>query len=232
MLHLIPLLVVLFCIIVCETMSVVSVSKSRKQFINQKNLDISCIKEPTLLSEIIKRLFDVIVALVVCITILPVMYIILGIIIKITSPGPIIFAQKRVGIFGKVFTCYKFRSMYQDANYDMAVKNDKRVTLVGHFIRKTHIDEFPQFYNVLIGDMSLVGPRPTMRFVTEKLDTHPKYLYRLLARPGITGMTQLKGRQCSLINKLEIDFEYMKRNSLWLDFKIIFQTLKFEDESY
>ena len=232
MLYLILLLVILFCVTICETILAISVSKSRKRFINQKKLDISCIKNPTLGSEIIKRLFDIIVSLVICITILPVMYITLGIIIKITSPGPIIFAQKRVGIFGEVFTCYKFRSMYQDANYNIAVKNDKRVTPVGRFIRKTHIDEFPQFYNVLIGDMSLVGPSPTMRFNTEGLTTHPTYLYRILVRPGITGMSQINGRQSVLTNILKVDFEYMKRNSLWLDLKIIFKTLKFEDESY
>ena len=122
--------------------------------------------------------------------------------------------------------------MYENSNYDRAVKNDKRVTSIGRFMRKTHLDEIPQFYNVLIGDMSLVGPRPTMRFVTEHLDTHPKYVYRLLVRPGITGMAQLTGRQSALTSKLETDFAYLQKNSLWLDFKIIFQTLKFEDESY
>lgn len=226
------LLLALICVFIREIILVISIFRSRKEFILQHNIDTSDIVLPTLGSEIIKRLFDIVVSFVVCITILPILYIILGIIIKITSPGSIIFAQKRIGIFGTTFTCYKFRSMYENSNYDRAVKNDKRVTSVGRFIRKTHLDEIPQFYNVLIGDMSLVGPRPTMRFVTEHLDTHPKYVYRLLVRPGITGMAQLTGRQSALTSKLETDFAYLQKNSLWLDFKIIFQTLKFEDESY
>ena len=226
------LLLALICVFIREIILVILIFRSRKEFILQHNIDTSDIVLPTLGSEIIKRLFDIVVSFVVCITILPILCIILGIIIKITSPGSIIFAQKRIGIFGTTFTCYKFRSMYENSNYDRAVKNDKRVTSVGRFIRKTHLDEIPQFYNVLIGDMSLVGPRPTMRFVTEHLDTHPKYVYRLLVRPGITGMAQLTGRQSALTSKLETDFAYLQKNSLWLDFKIIFQTLKFEDESY
>ena len=226
------LLLALICVFIREIILVILIFRSRKEFILQHNIDTSDIVLPTLGSEIIKRLFDIVVSFVVYITILPILYIILGIIIKITSPGSIIFAQKRIGIFGTTFTCYKFRSMYENSNYDRAVKNDKRVTSVGRFIRKTHLDEIPQFYNVLIGDMSLVGPRPTMRFVTEHLDTHPKYVYRLLVRPGITGMAQLTGRQSALTSKLETDFAYLQKNSLWLDFKIIFQTLKFEDESY
>lgn len=226
------LLLALICVFIREIILVISIFRSRKEFILQHNIDTSDIVLPTLGSEIIKRLFDIVVSFVVCITILPILYIILGIIIKITSPGSIIFTQKRIGIFGTTFTCYKFRSMYENSNYDRAVKNDKRVTSIGRFIRKTHLDEIPQFYNVLIGDMSLVGPRPTMRFVTEHLDTHPKYVYRLLVRPGITGMAQLTGRQSALTSKLETDFAYLQKNSLWLDFKIIFQTLKFEDESY
>lgn len=226
------LLLALICVFIREIILVISIFRSRKEFILQHNIDTSDIVLPTLGSEIIKRLVDIVVSFVVCITILPILYIILGIIIKITSPGSIIFAQKRIGIFGTTFTCYKFRSMYENSNYDRAVKNDKRVTSIGRFIRKTHLDEIPQFYNVLIGDMSLVGPRPTMRFVTEHLDTHPKYVYRLLVRPGITGMAQLTGRQSALTSKLETDFAYLQKNSLWLDFKIIFQTLKFEDESY
>ena len=231
MLYLI-LLLVMFCVLMREIREVIKFSKLRKQYIIQEHIDISCIKIPSLTSEIIKRLFDMIVAIIVCITILPVLLIVLGVIIKLTSSGPIIFAQKRVGVLGNIFVCYKFRSMYQDANNDLAIKNDKRVTPIGRFIRKTRLDEFPQFYNVLIGDMSLVGPRPTMRFITDKLDTHPKYMYRTLIRPGITGISQVNGRQSVQANMLNFDFEYLQRHSLWLDLKLIFQTLTFKDESY
>jgi len=231
MLYLI-LLLVMFCVLVREIREVIKFSELRKQYITQKRIDISCIKIPSLMSEIIKRLFDTIIAIIVCITILPILYIVLGTIIKLTSSGPIIFAQKRIGILGNTFVCYKFRSMYQDANNDLAVKNDKRVTPIGRFIRKTHLDEFPQFYNVLIGDMSLVGPRPTMRFITDHLETHPKYIYRTLIRPGITGISQVNGRQSAQVNMLNFDFEYLQRHSLWLDLKLIFKTLTFKDESY
>lgn len=226
------LLLLMFCALARETVIVIRFSKFRKEYIAQNHIDTSCIKIPSLTSEIIKRLFDIIIAGIVCITILPILYIILGVIIKLTSPGDVIFKQKRVGIFGSTFICYKFRSMYQYVNDQMAVKNDVRVTTVGKFIRKTHLDEFPQFYNVLIGDMSLVGPRPTMRFVTDNLDTHPKYIYRTLLRPGISGISQINGRQSLLINMLNFDFEYLQKYSLWQDIKIILQTLRFKDVSY
>jgi putative colanic acid biosynthesis UDP-glucose lipid carrier transferase len=201
-------------------------------FIQQKRIDVTEIKLPSLLAEFVKRLIDIIGSFFVCLTILPVLYLILGAVIKLTSAGPIIFRQNRIGIFGIMFPCYKFRSMYQNSVEKVAVRGDARVTPVGRFIRKTHLDEFPQFYNVLIGDMSLVGPRPTIRFVADGLDQHPQYIYRVLVRPGITGISQINGRPEKQVTMLKFDFEYLKSQSLWNDLKIIFQTLKFKDDSY
>ena len=161
----------------------------------------------------------------VCVTILPVLFIILGAIIKLTSSGPIIFAQKRVGILGGEFICYKFRSMYQNANNDFAVKNDRRVTSIGRFIRKTHLDEFPQFYNVLIGDMSLVGTRPPTKQEYEQYELHHKV--RLSAKPGLTGMWQTSGRSdiTDFEEIVKLDLQYIENWSLWLDIKLIFKTV-------
>ena len=226
------LLFLVFCVISREIHNVLNIAKVRAEFIQKNQIDISKIKRQSILSQIIKRLFDLIVSLLVCLTILPVLYVVLGVIIKLTSKGPIIFKQKRVGLFGRTFMCYKFRSMYENCLDKIAVKGDERVTPVGRFIRRTQLDEFPQFYNVVIGDMSLVGPRPTLRFVVDGLDNHPKYIYRILVRPGMTGLSQVNGRQDIQVRMLDFDYEYLCSQSLWKDIKLIFQTLRFKDESY
>ena len=226
------LLIVVLCVLVHEAKDVIKIAKVRDEFIQQNQIDVSSINRQSVLSQIFKRLFDIIVSLFVCLTILPILYLVLGAIIKLTSAGPIIFCQKRIGIFGQAFICYKFRSMYENSLDRVAIKGDERVTPVGRFIRKTHLDEFPQFYNVLIGDMSLVGPRPTIRFVINKLDKHPLYIYRLLVLPGITGLSQVNGRQDMQERMLDFDFEYLCSQSLWKDLKLIFKTLQFKDESY
>ena len=226
------LFLVILCVLTREMYVIIKISKIRALFIQQKDIDISEIKIPSLSVEVIKRIMDIVISLFVCLTILPLLYLILGTVIKLTSAGPIIFRQNRIGIFGIMFPCYKFRSMYQNSEEKAAERGDARVTPVGRFIRKTHLDEFPQFYNVLIGDMSLVGPRPTIRFVADGLDQDPQYIYRVLVRPGITGVSQINGRQDDLVRMLKFDFEYLKSQSLWNDIKIILQTLKFQDDSY
>ncbi|EJW91737.1 undecaprenyl-phosphate glucose phosphotransferase, partial [gut metagenome] len=112
----------------------------------------------------LKRSFDIIFSLIVLITIYPILYVVVGIMIKISSPGPIIFKQKRTGLYGRDFNCFKFRTMKVNAQADtlQAVKDDPRKTKIGNFLRKTNLDEFPQFINVFLGDMSVVGPRPHM----------------------------------------------------------------------
>lgn len=181
----------------------------------------------------VKRFIDVIVALIVILGFLP-LWLLVGILIKLTSRGPVFFKQKRMGKNGHIFKVYKFRSMYQDAEKRTgpvwADKNDPRITPIGRIIRKLRIDEIPQFINVLDGDMSLVGPRPERPYFVDKLKRHvPLYARRLKITPGITGWAQIKGEYDSTIEgvkkKLEYDLFYMENMSLRMDMKIIFHTL-------
>jgi len=190
-------------------------------------------KEPSLFFRFLKRFTDLVVSLIVCITILPILYIVLGVIIKFSSEGPIIFRQKRVGLMGREFTCYKFRSMYLNSDNLTITRNDSHVTSVGRFIRKTHLDEFPQFINVLKGDMSLVGPRPLAVYVAKEFEQIPEYFQRLLLRPGITGMAQINsGRTLSAKEVLKLDLQYISDFSWWNDCCIIAKTLCFADDAY
>ena len=163
----------------------------------------------------------------------PIIYIIVGCIIKITSPGPIFFKQKRNGINGEEFWCYKFRSMKVnlDADKIQATKNDPRKTKFGNFMRKTNIDELPQLINVFLGDMSLVGPRPHMVKHTEEysqlIDT---YMVRHFVKPGITGWAQVTGYRGEtkelhqMEGRVKADIWYMEHWSFILDLNIIYKT--------
>ena len=154
--------------------------------------------------------------------------------IKIDSKGPVLFTQKRVGRDGELFTLYKFRSMYTDAEEDgsqFADKEDDRVTRVGRFIRKFRIDELPQFWNILKGDMSLIGPRPEQKEFVDYFDEEiPFYSYRHKVRPGITGWAQVKGGYAASLTatqkKLEYDLYYIKNMSLSLDLLIVYATMR------
>jgi exopolysaccharide biosynthesis polyprenyl glycosylphosphotransferase len=154
--------------------------------------------------------------------------------IKLTSSGPPVYKQERVGQYGKPFVMLKFRSMFQDAEKisgpQWASKKDPRITPVGRFIRKTRLDEIPQFINVLKGDMSLVGPRPERAFFIEQLKLEiPWYMRRLKMKPGITGWAQVKHKYDSSIDdvrkKVMFDLYYFENMSLKLDLKIILHTL-------
>lgn len=180
----------------------------------------------------VKRLFDVVVSFIACLFIL-ILTPIIGLIIKIQSPGPIFFKQKRTGINGLTFNCFKFRSMHvnKDADKVQATKNDPRKFAFGNFMRKTNIDELPQFFNVLIGDMSIVGPRPHMLAHTEEYSRLIKtYMVRHFCRPGITGLAQIKGFRgetkelWQMEGRVRYDIEYIERWSFWLDMKIIAYT--------
>lgn len=187
---------------------------------------------------VIKRLMDIVGAFVGCI-VLVIVTIIIGPIIKIQSPGPIFFSQKRVGRNGRYFQMYKFRSMYMDAEERkkelmkenemdglmFKMENDPRITKIGKFIRKTSIDEFPQFWNVLKGDMSLVGTRPPT--IDEFEHYSPYHKKRLSFRPGITGLWQVSGRNdiSDFEQVVELDVEYIDNWSPWLDVKILFKTV-------
>lgn len=186
------------------------------------------------INRIVKRVFDIVLSLFVLIFIFPFMYIICGFFIKASSKGPIFFKQKRTGIQGKEFDCYKFRSMRinDTANLKSATKNDPRVTKIGKFMRVTSIDEFPQFINVLKGDMSIVGPRPHMLKHTEQYSALiSKFMVRHLVKPGITGWAQVMGwrGETKTVNDMEErvkhDVWYIENWSLFLDIKIIFLTV-------
>jgi putative colanic acid biosynthesis UDP-glucose lipid carrier transferase len=184
-------------------------------------------------NRILKRLFDVLFSSLILLTVYPVIYVLLAVLIKVSSPGCIIFKQQRTGLYGKDFLCYKFRSMKnsKDADRKQAVKGDDRVTKVGKFIRKTNLDEFPQFFNVLKGDMSVVGPRPHMlKHTDEYSKLIDKYMLRHLVRPGITGWAQISGFRGEtqdvnqMKERIKRDVWYIENWSLSLDIKIIFQT--------
>ncbi len=173
-----------------------------------------------------KRIFDLIGAIILLIIFTPIIpFIALG--IKLDSKGSIIFKQQRVGLNGKLFTIYKFRTMFSNVEcYERAPddKNDPRVTRFGKFLRKFSLDEIPQFINVIKGDMSLIGPRPEMPFITDKYNDWQRK--RLEVRPGITGLWQVLGRkELPLENNLEYDFYYIANRSFSLDFAILIKTI-------
>ena len=191
-----------------------------------------------------KRLFDLVVALIMLIVSAPVMAIV-ALAIKLDSPGPIVFRQTRIGKNHRPFTFYKFRSMYYKADssvHQQFVKNlingssscsstgtyklasDKRITRVGRFIRKTSLDELPQLFNVIKGDMSMVGPRPPIPYeVAEYKDWHHR---RLSVTPGITGLWQVQGRSLvSFDDMVKMDIDYVEQRSLKLDAALLVQTV-------
>lgn len=180
-----------------------------------------------------KRLFDIVFSAMVLLIGFPIWFTV-GLIVKITSKGPIFYVQNRVGRDGKVFKIYKFRSMFTEqqlAKPNWTSSNDPRVTPFGRFIRKTHLDEIPQFWNTLIGDMSVVGPRPEQpHFVEEFSKAIPQYNRRHKVRPGITGWWQVKYTSYELSieeikNRLKDDFYYIENYSIKLDLEIILRTI-------
>ncbi|WP_082182293.1 sugar transferase [Aeromonas veronii] len=188
---------------------------------------------PSLFYFYLKRLADLLIVIIALPFFMPVLLIAV-ILIKLESPGPVFFKQKRVGLGNKDFVIYKFRSMHDSSSLDnayFAQEVDKRITRVGHFIRKYRIDELPQFFNVLKGDMSLIGPRPEQRFFVERFESElPFYMYRHMVRPGISGWAQVmhgySADTDSTRIKLEYDFYYIRNVSLWLDLLIVIKTIK------
>lgn len=182
----------------------------------------------------LKRFFDVIFSLFILLTVYPLLYIIAGLLIKISSAGPILFKQKRTGLYGQEFDCYKFRTMKvnDDADTMQAVKDDPRKTRIGDFLRRTNLDEFPQFVNVLRGDMSVVGPRPHMLKHTEQYSALiDKYMVRHLVKPGVTGWAQVTGYRGEtktleqMEGRVKRDVWYIENWSFFLDLKIIVVTI-------
>ncbi len=181
----------------------------------------------------LKRVMDIVLSLLLLIITSPVT-IVTSILLKLDSPGPIFYRQERSGLNGRPFRILKFRTMYTDAEKHTgpvwSTKDDPRITRVGKFVRKVRLDEIPQAYNVLKGDMSFVGPRPERPFFVEKLSKEiPLYKRRLKVRPGITGWAQVKHKYDETIDdvkvKLRYDLFYIENMSLRMDFKIIFKTV-------
>jgi len=185
---------------------------------------------------VIKRFMDILLSIIGILILLPV-YAIISIAIKVNSKGPAIFKQVRIGKNHKPFTIYKFRTMVVNAeqkreleidpekigDFVFQSRSDDRITKVGSFLRRTSLDELPQLFNVLIGNMSLIGPRPE---IPDVVKFYPKeYEQRLLVSPGITGLAQISGRgEIELAKTIEYDLTYIKEFSIWNDIKILFKT--------
>lgn len=199
--------------------------------------------DDTFLPLSLKRSFDILFSLAALLTLLPLM-LLLAFLVKWSSKGPIFFSQERLGRGGKPFRCYKFRSMYVDASQKLAtllesheeyqreweqkqkLRHDPRVTPLGQFLRKSCLDELPQFWNVLKGDLSIVGPRPV---VQEELQRHftPEQANKILSvRPGLTGLWQTSGRNdLSYQERLFLEESYVDSHTLWLDLWLIAKTI-------
>lgn len=186
---------------------------------------------------IIKRIFDIVISSLCLLLILP-LIIAVAVMIKCNSRGPVFFSTLRIGLMRKRFNLYKFRTMFTDAEgllQDLLVHNemdgpvfkiisDPRMTSVGKFLRRTSLDEIPQFWNVLMGDMSLVGPRPALPYEMDYIGKHSTD--RFMVKPGITGLWQISGRtHYSYEGMLDADLQYCNHASLWLDLKIIIKTI-------
>ncbi|QJW87996.1 sugar transferase [Spirosoma taeanense] len=181
-----------------------------------------------------KRPFDLLLATLVTVGVLIWMIPLVGLLIKATSPGPVFFVQWRTGRNGRPFHCYKFRTMlhdHQNITFRQAVHNDARITTVGRWLRRTNLDEMPQFLNVLIGNMSLVGPRPhAIQHDAEFWFRLPNYHKRYDVLPGITGLAQVRGARgltdnaLKMKHRLQYDLFYIRKHSLWQDIVICWQT--------
>ncbi len=181
-----------------------------------------------------KRALDIIAGAIGLVVLSP-LFLITAILIKLTSRGPVFYTQVRVGQYGRLFKIYKFRTMRVDAEKETgavwAKENDNRLIPVGRFLRRAHIDEIPQFLNILLGDMSLIGPRPERPEFVEKFKAQiPDYEKRLRVKPGLTGLAQVWHRYDSTLadvrKKIKYDLLYIKKICLWTDMRIFFRTFR------
>ncbi len=201
------------------------------------NIPVIAVREEPLenrFNQIIKRVFDIAFSLFVIVFILSWLFPIIAILIKLESKGPVFFVQLRPGLYHKPFKCYKFRSMKvnRDSDTVQATKNDARITKIGAFLRKTSMDELPQFFNTLIGNMSVVGPRPNLLVHTEQYaELIDKFMVRHFLKPGITGWAQINGfrgetkKTEAMEKRVEADVWYLENWSFFLDIQIIVLTL-------
>lgn len=205
-----------------EFLGAVPVSKLRKEPLDKP------------MNRVLKRAFDIVFSSAVILFIFSWLFPILALMVKLSSRGPVFFKQKRLGRDNQEFTCWKFRSMRmnKEADVKQAIKDDPRVTRVGRFLRKSNLDEMPQFWNVLLGHMSVVGPRPhPIRLNEQYRDIIDKYMVRHFVRPGITGWAQVNGfrgetRTPDLMERrVELDVWYLENWSFWLDVKVVVKTV-------
>ena len=190
-------------------------------------------------NRLLKRSFDIVFSLLFFILLGSFIFPLLAIIIKLSSKGPIFFKQERWGLNNKRITCYKFRSMYKESsdideegNFQQAFKDDPRITLIGKILRKTNMDELPQFWNVLMGNMSVVGPRPhPTQLNIQSMELVDNYMLRHMVIPGITGLAQVNGCRGEtrttedMQKRVNFDLYYIQRWNFWLDLQIIIQTI-------
>ncbi len=203
--------------------------------IQQATLDRTITDGMNSTERFLKRLFDIVAALVGIIVLSPV-FLIVYFMLKRQADGPTIFRQERIGYHGKPFDIFKFRTMVVESESNgtpqLAQKSDDRLTPVGKFLREHHLDELPQLFNVLFGDMSFVGPRPERKYFIDKImELNSDYQYIYLMRPGTTSLATLYNGYTDTMEKmlirLQMDLDYLQKRSLWLDLKIMFITAKF-----
>ena len=184
---------------------------------------------------LVKRIFDFICSFLALIILSPV-FLVVAIVLLCQGDGSVFFKQERIGYKGKPFNILKFRTMRADSESNgeprLAAVNDERLTKVGKFLREHHLDELPQLLNVLLGDMSFVGPRPERRYFIEKIrKENPNYDYLYMIRPGLTSMATLHNGYTDtmekMLKRLDMDLEYLQKRSLWLDMKLILTTFRF-----
>ena len=185
-------------------------------------------------SQFLKRGFDIVVSLCFLCLVFPFLLLLVFVVTECSMPGKLFFVQKRTGLNGKTFKCYKFRSMRQNPHSEVrqATKGDERVTRWGYIMRKTSLDETPQFINVLMGDMSIVGPRPHMlKHTDEFTEMVDGYMLRHQVKPGVTGWSQVNGYRGEIKkvedirNRVKFDLWYINHWSFFLDLRIIFKTM-------
>jgi len=177
----------------------------------------------------IRRILDIAVSFLLLIVLLP-LFLLIGLLIKVTSPGPIFFKQKRIGYLEKIFVIWKFRTMFNNSHTAISFsKDDERITSMGKFLRPTHLDELPQLWNILKGDMGFVGPRPkTQKVFAILIGINSDYKKTLRVKPGITGITQIKNRHwifANLEKALRLELQYAQNKTFRQDLKIIILTI-------
>ena len=198
-----------------------------------KTMDLEIRDGMNAVERFIKRLFDVFCSFFGILALSPV-YLIVYVSLRLQNDGSVIFKQERIGYKGKAFNIYKFRTMRTDSESNgkpqLAAKGDERLTKVGKFLREHHLDELPQLFNVFVGDMSFVGPRPERQYFIDKIKKeNPNYDYIYLMRPGLTSLATIYNGYTDTLEKmltrLEMDLDYLQKRSLWYDLKIIVTTV-------